>query len=195
MERAYFGGKQAMHLPGASGKCANPPEYPWEKKRTHLSQVSTSQSAQITLLEAALNHQSCFTASLTLQHCWGEKWGEAEPPQLNTFTAGEKVATKESLTSPPSLSYSKEKGRGVLRLGRGEMGRGQMLEFKTVVWQQVAFRKMLHDSVSSEALQAEERLKNTSVITSDSLTFRQMHMLKNPTKILQSVLQRPCGGY
>lgn len=65
-----------------------------------------------------------------------------------------------------------------------ELGCGQMLEFKTVVWQQVAFYKMLHDSVSSEALQAEERLKNTSVIALDSQTFRQMHMLKNPTKML-----------
>lgn len=64
MERAYFGGKQAVHLPAVPGKCANHPEHPWEKKRTHLSQVPISNSAQITLLEAALNHQSCFTASL-----------------------------------------------------------------------------------------------------------------------------------
>lgn len=47
-----------------------------------------------------------------------------------------------------------------------------------------SFLKMLCDSVSSEVLPAEKRLKNTAVITLDSLTFRQMHVLKNATKTL-----------
>lgn len=47
-------------------------------------------------------------------------------------------------------------GKGVRRPGRGEeRGCGQMLEFKTVVWQQAAFHKVLYDSVSSGALQTE----------------------------------------
>lgn len=96
---------------------------------------------------------------------------------------GKKFWQNSPLISPPSLYIQKRREGGCSDLGE-ELGCRQILEFKTVVWQQVAFYKMLHDSVSSEALQAEERDKNTSVITSDSQTFRQMHMLKNPTKML-----------
>lgn len=123
MERAYFGGKQAVHLPAASGICANGPEYPWEEKRTHLSQISISNSAQITLLEAALNHQSCFTASLTAALLRREL-GQGRTSITEHLLSRQKSFDKSPLISPPSLSHSKETGRWVLRLGKGkEMGR------------------------------------------------------------------------
>lgn len=51
------------------------------------------------------------------------------------------------------LSCKREGKGGSSNLGE-EMGCGQVLEFK-IIWQQVAFHKILRDSLSSRALQAE----------------------------------------
>lgn len=70
MERANFRGKQARHLPGTPGKCANSPECLWYKK-THLSQVSSSLSAQITWFQGGERGHPYF-----LTHGAGTEEGE-----------------------------------------------------------------------------------------------------------------------
>lgn len=68
----------------------------------------------------------------------------------------------------------------MLRLGRGD-GMWADAGIYDSCLPAGSFLKMLCDSVSSEVLKT---LKNTAVITLDSLTFRQMHVLKNATKTL-----------